>query len=71
MEITTVYQKERKEFGRNTNHFTTTDVVVIDEFPPEQEIKDMHIERNPTILDIQAIPDMTSCEVRKPAIHCR
>ena len=31
MEITTVYQKERHEFGRATNTFAMSDVVILDD----------------------------------------
>ena len=63
MDITTVYQKERHEFGRPVNHFTMSDVVVLDEFLPEKGDY-AHIERNPTILDIQAIAPMSETYVR-------
>ena len=62
-DITTVYQKERHEFGRPVNHFAPSDVMVLDEFLPERADY-QHIERNPTILDIQAIPMMSETYVR-------
>lgn len=55
MEITTMYQKERKEFGRPVNTFAPSDVFIIDEFVPEPELRAAHVERNPTILDVQAM----------------
>ena len=67
MEITTVYQKEWQDFGRPVNTFAMSDVTVLDEFLPDPPLKDQHIERNPTILDIQAIPEMSEAYVRAPA----
>ena len=63
-DITTVYQKERHEFGRPVNTFAPTDAFVLDEFLPEKA-EFAHIERNPTILDIQAIPTMSETYVRR------
>ena len=63
MEITTVYQKERHEFGRDTHTFAPSDVFILDEFLPDSDTRQQHIERNPTILDIQAIPDMSETYV--------
>ena len=62
-DITTVYQKERHEFGRPVNTFAPTDAAVLDEFLPEKA-EFAHIERNPTILDVQAIPQMSETYVR-------
>ena len=59
MEITTVYQKERHEFGRPVNTFAPSDVFILDEFLPDSDMRSAHIERNPTILDVQAIPEMS------------
>ena len=64
MEITTVYQKERHEFGRAVNTFNETAVTILDEFLQDSDMKSQHIERNPTILDIQAIPEMSETYVR-------
>ena len=36
MDITTVYQKERADFGRATHSFADTEVVILDEFLPEE-----------------------------------
>ena len=66
MDITTVYQKERQEFGRPVNTFTMSEVIVLDEFLPKKADYN-HIERNPTILDIQAIPTSSQTEVRPAA----
>ena len=63
MEITTVYQKERHEFGRDTHTFAPSDVYILDEFLPDSDTRAQHIERNPTILDIQAIPEMSETYV--------
>jgi len=59
MEITTVYQKERHEFGRPVNTFAPSDVMLLDEFFHEDEQLKQHIERDPTVLDIQAKPEMS------------
>ena len=63
MEITTVYQKERHEFGRPVNTFAPSEVAILDEFLPESEVRSQHIERNPTILDVQAIPELSETYV--------
>lgn len=63
MEITTVYQKVRSDFGRPVNGFVSTDAALIDEFPPERELYSTYIERNPSLLDVQAIPEMSEHEV--------
>lgn len=63
MEITTVYQKERHEFGRDTHTFAPSDVFILDEFLPDSDLRSQHIERSPTILDIQAIPEMSETYV--------
>jgi len=63
MEITTLYQKERAQFGRPVNAFMPTEPQLIDEFPPEKELTGTYIERNPSLLDVQAIPEMSEHEV--------
>ena len=63
MEITTVYQKERHEFGRPVNTFAPSPSAILEEFTPEPEMFAAHIQRNPTILDIQAIPEMSETYV--------
>jgi len=68
MEITTVYQKERQEFGRATYHFASTDVTLLDEFLPDPDLKQSHIERSPMILDLQAIPDMSEVYVNTETV---
>ena len=35
MDITTVYQKERHEFGRPVNNFAESEVTILDEFLPD------------------------------------
>ena len=67
MDITLVYQKERKDFGRATNHFAMSEVTVLpEEFFPEQGNAELvHIERNPTVLDIEAKPPMSESIVRR------
>jgi len=57
MEITTVYQKDRSDFGRPVNTFAPSEVMILDEFFHEDEIYRQHIERNPIELDIQAKPE--------------
>ena len=68
MEITTVYQKERHEFGRHCGAFGETSVTIIDEFPPEKELMQEHIERSPTILDIQATADMSEIYINTETV---
>jgi hypothetical protein len=73
MEITTVYQKERKEFGRPVNTFAPGEVTVYTEleFFQEPEILAQHIKRNPTILEIQAKAEMSEANVRPAPPHAR
>ena len=68
MEITTVYQKERHEFGRSCHHFSFTSSEVLDEFLQDAECKEMHMERSPTILDIQAIAEMSEVYVNTETV---
>ena len=64
MEITTVYQKARHEFGRPVIGFMPTEAQLVDEFLPEKELFGTFIERNPSVLDVQAMPEMSEHEVR-------
>ena len=69
MEITTVFQKVRSEFGRSTHHFASTTSAILEELPKlEAGTVDEHIERSPTILDIQAIPDMSEVYVNTETV---
>ena len=68
MEITTAYQKERHEFGRAVYHFGFTGSEIIDEFVQDKELLGEHIERSPTILDIQAIPEMSEVYVNTETV---
>ena len=69
MEITTVYQKERKDFGRSVHHLAATGSQIMDEFLPDEILlKEQYIERSPTILDIQAIPDMSEVYVNTETV---
>ena len=66
MEITTLYQKERREFGRACGHFSSTDSVLLEPFLTDERLRDQFIERNPSVLDVQAIPEMSEHEVPPP-----
>ena len=68
MEITTAYQKERHDFGRSIYHLAFSSVDILEEFSQEPELLKEHIERDPTILDIQAIPDMSECYVNTETV---
>mmetsp|Transcript_46296 Transcript_46296/g.76595 ORF Transcript_46296/g.76595 Transcript_46296/m.76595 type:complete len:571 (-) Transcript_46296:17-1729(-) len=63
MEITTLYQKQRKEFGRPCNHFQSTEPTLLDPFIADDRLRDQFIERNPTTMEIQAIPEQSEHEV--------
>ena len=63
MEITLFYQKERKEFGRPVNTFAAGDVTVLEEFETDQELFRNHIERNPSVLDLQCKAELSQAEV--------
>ena len=57
MDITTLYQKNREDFGRPVNTFEPSPLIaefVELEFEHNNEERDAHIERNPTVLQIQA-----------------
>jgi len=59
-----MYQKQRREFGRPANHFSSTEPTPIAESHfSNAQMRDVYIERNPTVLEIQAIPDMSQHEV--------
>ena len=58
-----MYQKERADFGRPVSGFSQSDVIVLDEFLPEKSDY-AHIERNPTVLDIQAVASLSETYVR-------
>lgn len=66
-DISNVYQKERKEFGRPVVNFALSEVNVLDEFIPDKTAN-QHIERNPTVLDIQAIASLSETVV-SPCCH--
>jgi hypothetical protein len=69
MEITTLYQKERKEFGRPVNHFTVTDPTSLGELDPDGSERDKFVERNPVVLDLQAIPERSEAYVNTNSIE--
>jgi hypothetical protein len=82
MEITNVYQKLRKDYGRAAVHLAATEPTVhdYDDWPtppghddtmahPQPSLDPGYVdaflaERNPSILDLQAMPDKTLHEVR-------
>mmetsp|Transcript_27229 Transcript_27229/g.69188 ORF Transcript_27229/g.69188 Transcript_27229/m.69188 type:complete len:565 (-) Transcript_27229:474-2168(-) len=63
MEITTAYQKERKEFGRPVVTFAPSEVFLLEEVDHSDELFRSHIERNPTVLEVNAKPNMSLQEV--------
>ena len=64
MEITTLYQKARREFGRAVNIFSITEPTSLGEWPSDPKISEAsYVERDPTILELQAIPEMSEHEV--------
>jgi len=69
MDITTVYQKERHEFGRPTVTFDFNEVVILDEFLSEPDVRANHIERKPMVLDLQAIPELSVTEVNTESVQ--
>jgi len=71
MEITTVYQKERHDFGRSVIHLAKTNIDIVDEFLQEKDLMGEHVERSPTILDIQAIPEMSEMYVNTETVTYR
>eukprot|EP00965_Chrysotila_dentata_P216456 6189386-Pleurochrysis_carterae.AAC.1 len=67
MEITTLYQKQRKEFGRSCTHFSSTDPHLFEGFVADDRQRDAYVERNPSVLEVQAIPEMSEHEVNHEA----
>ena len=64
MEITSLYLKQRRDFGRPVNHFTMMEPQTVWDVPPKEGHRDMnYIERNPTILEVSAIPEQSEHEV--------
>eukprot|EP00308_Calcidiscus_leptoporus_P024516 CAMPEP_0119354926 /NCGR_PEP_ID=MMETSP1334-20130426/3893_1 /TAXON_ID=127549 /ORGANISM="Calcidiscus leptoporus, Strain RCC1130" /LENGTH=570 /DNA_ID=CAMNT_0007368641 /DNA_START=65 /DNA_END=1777 /DNA_ORIENTATION=+ len=63
MEITTLYQKQRKEFGRSTHHFASTEATLLEPFLGDERTRDVYVERNPSHLEVQAISEMSEHEV--------
>ena len=63
MEITSLYQKTRREFGRAVNTFSTTEPESLGSWPSDAKIKANYVERDPAILELQAIPEMSEHEV--------
>tara|TARA_B110001452_G_scaffold81694_1_gene66792 strand:+ start:48 stop:941 length:894 start_codon:yes stop_codon:yes gene_type:complete len=69
MEITTVYTRQRRVFGRPVNHFAMSDPVAAGSFPDtndadkitEDKVKmeGQFIVRDPKVLEIEAIPQMS------------
>ena len=60
-----MYQKERHEFGRAVNHFVLSEISILDEFVQDQTNPSLaHIERNPTVLDVQASNQKSETYVR-------
>lgn len=57
MEITTVYQKERHEFGQPVNAFEPSPISLFEEFDQDKDLLTQHIERNPSELNMQARPE--------------
>lgn len=63
MEITTVYQKERRDFGRPTTHFAPSESTDLGGFDCDIGMRDKFIERNPSVMEIQAIPSQSEHQV--------
>jgi dynein intermediate chain 2 len=62
MEIVFVYQRLRKEFGRAPKfHDMPADILA--ETMPNPDLKDDYVERNPTDVAIQCIPEYSEHEV--------
>eukprot|EP01048_Picozoa_sp_COSAG05_P023705 COSAG05_NODE_5244_length_1227_cov_6.901596_1_plen_158_part_10 len=56
MEIVYVYTKKRKEFGRHTGHFTDRAAQVEFDIPPNAEVSENFMEKNPCVLEMHCIP---------------
>jgi dynein intermediate chain 2, axonemal len=67
MEIVFVYQRLRKDFGRAPKfHDLPADILA--ETMPNPDLKDEYVERNPTDVGIQCIPEYSEHEV---CVHCK
>jgi len=63
-----MYQRERNDFGRPCIAFGASETVILDEFLPDQDVRAQHMERNPTVLDIQAISEMSESFVNTETV---
>ena len=64
MEIVYVYQKLRKDFGRAPK-FTDLPADTLSETLPNPDMMMEYVERNPTDVGIQCIPEFSEHEVRR------
>ena len=60
--------KGAPQFGRAVYQFSTTKADILVEFVQEPDLLKEHTERNPTILDIQAIPEMSEMYVNTETV---
>jgi dynein intermediate chain 2, axonemal len=63
MEIVFVYQRLRKDFGRAPK-FQDVPAETLEEMIPNPDAKDDYVERNPTDVAIQCIPEYSEHEAR-------
>ena len=52
MEITSLYQKKRRDFGRPTDHFTSTRPELLEPFAADPRLRHEFVERNPNTVEI-------------------
>lgn len=62
MEVVHVYTRQRHEFGREPR-FSDRPAELLVDIPPSKSLEANWIERNPTDISVQAVPEMSEHEV--------
>ena len=71
MEITSLYQKKRRDFGRPTDHFASTQPELLEPFAADPRLRHEFVERNPNTVEIQACQEMSEHEVNTESVTYR
>lgn len=71
MEITSLYQKKRRDFGRPTDHFASTQPELLEPFAADPRLRHEFVERNPNTVEIQACQEMSEHAVNTESVTYR
>eukprot|EP00817_Percolomonadidae_sp_ATCC50343_P002354 CAMPEP_0117424366 /NCGR_PEP_ID=MMETSP0758-20121206/4799_1 /TAXON_ID=63605 /ORGANISM="Percolomonas cosmopolitus, Strain AE-1 (ATCC 50343)" /LENGTH=880 /DNA_ID=CAMNT_0005208101 /DNA_START=129 /DNA_END=2771 /DNA_ORIENTATION=- len=71
LNIVHVYQKARSEFGRQTKHFTDSEMHVLCDIQPDASIKQKYIINNPRDVSCQCVPEKTEHDTNTSTIKLR